>query len=216
MATAALNVVYNAMGSIGIKFDRHYIREIVNFHGGLNDSCEYGVLWDERNTTITKERLADVLTIAKNRQVCLITFPNVRESKTFWKQKKEVIQTAANEIFVCFIQKGVLDTALDGGTRLRESVNQSFLYFQEDKKALELNRLLFRMEEELTAFQKRAVDSDFLERNGVNLLRYIENEGAMLRAELVDDYLDDSAYKFQSQCVRSAIQCLGVVCSASK
>lgn len=216
MATAALNVVYNAIGSIGIKFDRHYIRETVNFHGGLNDSCEYGVLWDERNTTITKERLADVLTIAKNRQVCLITFPNVRESKTFWKQKKEVVQTASNEIFVCFIQKGVLDTALDGGARLRKSVNQSFMYFQEDEKALELERLLIRMNEELSAFQKRALNSDFLESNATNLLRYIENEGAMLRAVLVEDYIEDSTYKFQSQCVRSAIQCLGIVCSGSK
>ena len=216
MATAALNVVYNAIGSIGIKFDRHYIRETVNFHGGLNDLCEYGVLRDERNTTITKERLADVMTVAKKRQTCLITFPNVRELRTFWRPKEEAVQTAANEIFVCFIQKGVLDTALDGGARLRESVNQSFLYFQEDEKALELNRLLIRMEEELTTFLKRAIDSDFLERNATNLLRYIENEGAMLRAVLVEDYIEDSAYKFQSQCVRSAIQCLGVVCSGSK
>lgn len=216
MATAALNVVYNAIGSIGIKFDRHYIRETVNFHGGLNDLCEYGVLRDERNTTITKERLADVMTVAKKRQTCLITFPNVRELRTFWRPKEEAVQTAANEIFVCFIQKGVLDTALDGGSRLRESVNQSFLYFQEDEKALELNRLLIRMEEELTTFLKRAIDSDFLERNATNLLRYIENEGAMLRAVLVEDYIEDSAYKFQSQCVRSAIQCLGVVCSGSK
>lgn len=216
MATAALNVVYNAIGSIGIKFDRHYIRETVNFHGGLNDLCEYGVLRDERNTTITKERLADVLTVAKKRQTCLITFPNVRELRTFWRPKEEAVQTAANEIFVCFIQKGVLDTALDGGARLRESVNQSFLYFQEDEKALELNRLLIWMEEELTTFLKRAIDSDFWERNATNLLRYIENEGAMLRAVLVEDYIEDSAYKFQSQCVRSAIQCLGVVCSGSK
>lgn len=216
MATAALNVVYNAIGSIGIKFDRHYIREAVNFHGGLNDLCEYGVLRDERNGAVTKERLVDVMTIAKNRQVCLITFPNVREYRTFWTQKKEVVQTEANEIFVCFIQKGVFDSALDGGTRLQESVKRSFLYFQEDEQALELNRLLIRMDEELTTFLKRAIDSDFLERNATNLLRYIENEGAMLRAVLIEDYMDDSAYKYQSQCVGSAIQCLGVVCSASK
>lgn len=216
MATAKLDVVYQAFASIGIKFERHYIREAVNFHGGLNDLCEYGVLRDERNTTITKERLADVMTVAKKRQTCLITFPNLRELRTFWRPKEEAVQTAANEIFVCFIQKGVLDTALDGGSRLRESVNQSFLYFQEDEKALELNRLLIRMEEELTAFLKRAIDSDFLERNATNLLRYIENEGAMLRAELVDDYIEDSAYKYQAQCVGGAIQCLGIVCSGNK
>ena len=92
MATAALNVVYNAMGSIGIKFDRHYIRETVNFHGGLNDSCEYGVLWDERNTTITKERLADVLTIAKNRQVCLITFPMCASFEPFGGRRRRLFR----------------------------------------------------------------------------------------------------------------------------
>ena len=175
MATTKLHVVHQALSSIGFDFESYYVRPFKNFHGGLDDSSEYGVLRDLRNPEVTKARLAEVFLIAKERHTYIVIFPEVREIRRFW-QKKTSTKAASNEMFIGFIQKGVFETALDTAALVRGSINRNFSYLQEDEEVLKLEQIVTRISEGVSAFQKRALDSDLLEVNSAKLRCCVEKE----------------------------------------
>ena len=214
MATTKLHVVHQALSSIGFDFESYYVRPFKNFHGGLDDSSEYGVLRDLRNPEVTKERLAEVFLIAKERHTYLVIFPEVREIRRFW-QKKTSTKAASNEMFIGFIQKGVFETALDTAALVRGSINRNFLYLQEDEEVLKLEQIVTGIGEKLSAFQKRALDSDLLEVNSVKLLSGVEKEWkTLLLSKPFEILMEDSAHEYYAKMMCGAAYCIWTVCTA--
>ena len=214
MATTKLHVVHQALSSIGFDFESYYVRPFKNFHGGLDDSSEYGVLRDLRNPEVTKERLAEVFLIAEKRQTYIVIFPEVREIRRFW-QKKTSTKAASNEMFIGFIQKGVFETALDTAALVRGSINRNFLYLQEDEEVLKLEQIVTGIGEKLSAFQKRALDSDLLEVNSVKLLSGVEKEWkTLLLSKPFEILMEDSAHEYYAKMMCGAAYCIWTVCTA--
>ena len=214
MATAKLNDVHQALSSIGFDFESYYVRPFKNFHGGLDDSSEYGVLRDLRNPEVTKERLAEVFLIAEKRQTYLVVFPDVREIRKMWQSKSSSIKAASNEMFICFIQRGVFETALDTAALVRGSIKRNFSYLQEDEEVLKLEQIVTGIGEKLSAFQKRALDSDLLEVNSVKLLSGVEKEWkTLLLSKPFEILMEDSAYEYYAKMMCGAAYCIWTVCT---
>ena len=136
MISVALKDLYDEWERIGIAFDGYEVRKMEYSYNGLLGCCDYGVLSDAQKKTITIEKMAEVLEIAKKWDVYLVINVSEREMLKPWQAEGEGEKIGLDDLSVCVIQGNVIQTWLDAGALVHNALTHNFLHYQEDTKIL--------------------------------------------------------------------------------
>ena len=186
---------------------------INNHHGRGEYLVSHGILRDCEGNGFTNERLKSVLALVKKKDTYLIINP---EAKTIAKKEHLKFKTIAlkeNEMVVCFIQSGMLDTFRITYAKTERALRQTFLHYQEDEPLLELEASLERVDAHLWEFRSHAYQVDTLAEKSELLRMVLKVDGEPLtRNQELSAYLDyyDSQSIAKTMCYVGV--CLRLIC----
>ena len=164
----------------GIAFDECHFRTVNHrYNGGGDEYACHGILEDFENDTITDERLADVLTLAKKKKTYLVIQPEAKEIEIMVRGKRVLRELRENEMVVTFIQAGLFRAFAASYAETDALLKQHFLHYQEDVSILELELMLDRTANQLQIWT--------LSGNAYNSFK-LEEHSAQLRAALSFDW----------------------------
>lgn len=163
----------------GIAFDECHFRTVNHrYNGGGDEYACHGILEDFENDTITDERLAGVLTLAKKKKTYLLIQPEAKEIEIMVRGKRVVRELRENEMVVTFIQVGLFRAFAESYAETDALLKKHFLHYQEDAAILELELILERIANQVQTWT--------LSGNAYNTFK-LEAHSAQLRAVLSSD-----------------------------
>ena len=149
MTRSVMNNLYKDLTETGIAFDECCYRILNQYYGSGYDFACHGILEDFENDTITDERLAGVLTLAKKKRAYLLINPEAREIEVIECGKRVMKKLRDNEMVATFIQTGIFTTFAESYAKTDAMLKQHFLHYQEDTSILELELMLDRTANQL-------------------------------------------------------------------
>lgn len=191
MISVALKDLYDEWERIGMAFDGYEVRKMEYSYNGLFGCCDYGVLSDAQKKTITIEKMAEVLEIAKKWDVYLVINVSEREMLKPWQAEGEGEKIGLDDLSVCVIQGNVIKTWLDAGALVHNALTHNFLHYQEDKEILAIETVLEESKERIESFQKNAYDSRWLLAHSTSLrTHYLMADFVIPDQSEIEVYLD--------------------------
>lgn len=187
-------------------------------HAESIDGCtEYvgycGVLRDAREFVFEQKRLKNILAAMKRLGFYVTVHPEIRHVRQFQKHMSRVLPIGPDEVMVCFIQEGLIQTFEGTSARVMESLKRNFLYFQEGQEILEATKMLKRMDVMFEDFRRRAYEWEKAESNSRVLRTFILAESKNMGCwEGLNDYMEDAVYRIYAERLIHVICCLEMVC----
>lgn len=213
MTRRRMENLYKELEAAGIKFFECECSIMNKYQGGKDDVISVGILKDSCGSVITDARLKKILAIAKKKKTYVLIRPEKGELQVNGSRRKTPAPLTANEMVVCFIQVGVIDTFKGAHAKVDAILKQHFLHFQEDEEILEvetaLNILFGRMRE----FEFLAYDLVVLPMNSSALNRSFKGYSSVFtRMNEMLDYMNGEVEKKQAATMCFAGQCLRLIC----
>jgi hypothetical protein len=131
--------LYKELTETGIAFIEFHFRTVNHrYNGGGDEFACHGILEDFENDTITDERLAGVLTLAKKKKTYLVINPKAKEIEIMERGKRVTRKLRENEMAATFIQAGIFRAFAASHAETDTMLKRHFLHYQEDTSILEL------------------------------------------------------------------------------
>lgn len=183
----------------------------------IDGSTEYvgycGVLRDAREFVFEQKRLKSILANMKKLGFYVTVHPEIRHVRQFQKHMSRVLPIGPDEVMVCFLQEGLIQTLEGTSVRVMESLKRNFLYFQEDEKVLEAAKMLKRMDVMFEDFRRLAYEWEKAENNSRELRTFIFAESKNMGCwERLNDYMEDAVHRIYAERLILVICCLEMVC----
>lgn len=214
MTRRIMNNLYKELVETGIAFDECHFRMINRYNGGGDDFACHGILEDFENDTITDERLAGVLALAKKKKAYLLIQPEAKEIEIMERGKRVMRKLRENEMVATFIQVGIFRTFGEAYARTDAALKQSFLHYQEDESLLELEAILERVATQLQDFSLDAYDIDELAAHSALLRAVLFFDGtALTHRKGISAYANNYSERNSVETMCITGECLRLVCS---
>ena len=110
MTRRRMENLYKELETVGIKFFECESSIMNKYQGGKDDMISVGILKDSCGAIITDARLKKILAIAKKKKTYVLIRPEKGELQVNGSRRRTPAPLTANEMVVCFIQVGVMDT----------------------------------------------------------------------------------------------------------
>lgn len=213
MTRRRMKNLYKELKTINTSFHECEWSIMNKYQGGKDDVISVGILKDTCGSVITDTRLKEILAIAKKKNTYVLIRPEGRELKVNGSRREKSVPFNANELVVCFIQVGVMDTFRDAHSKVDALLKQHFLYYQEDEAIIELERNLRILFAWMRDFEFLAYDLVVLRRNSAALSwNFKERSPVFTRMNEMLDYMNGPLEKQQAATLCFAGQCLRLMC----
>ena len=216
MTRSVMNNLYKDLTETGIAFDECCYRILNQYYGSGYDFACHGILEDFENDTITDERLAGVLTLAKKKRAYLLINPEAREIEVIECGKRVMKKLRDNEMVATFIQTGIFTTFAESYAKTDAMLKQHFLHYQEDTSILELELMLDRTANQLQMWTLSgdAYNSFKLEECSAQLRAVLSSDGpALTHKKGISRYANNYAERGSVETMCLAGECLRLICS---
>lgn len=213
MTRRVMENLYRELEKNGYTFIEQGWRFLDKRYDGNDDFVSYGVLRSGDGVSFTPYRLLGILKMAKRKKTYMLQVRGKKEVHKVPTAADTSVPLQENDIVVCFIQKGLLQTMADAREPVVESLRRSFWYCQEDEKTLALDETLGRLREELALFESRAYDTFLLEQNSVHFRRFVKREAnAFLEMDDMIPSIENEAHRKWTESLRMAFITLYLIC----
>ena len=130
----------------GVYFEEHACVAAAVLPERLESVGLHGVLRNDFGSLPIMGRLEEAIAIAESNDIYLFVDFETDEAKQLWGGECKEVFIYPNEAEVALIPKEVLQTISSNSMSLRETVKQSFSYYQEDEILLRLDENLILLE----------------------------------------------------------------------
>jgi hypothetical protein len=224
MTDETLEEIKKMLNSYSFTFTLCDARRVDSIDGSVEYAGYCGVLQNMREFVFEPGQLKKILTPMKELGVHLTVHPEVRSVRRFSEYSSTVLPIGPDEMMVCFIHDGLIQTFEETSEHAMVSLKRNFLYFQEEENILESVKLLTKMGYAFAPFRKW--ESYGMERivSNSNLLRtfllreadnmpYLGNS-AGYRTHLGESggHMEDAAHRAIAQKLCLVVRCLEMVC----
>ena len=159
MIDKTLENIVSMLNENGFSFTLCDLRHADSLDGDSEYASYCGILRDETQGERVLEQLLQrvdiLLTPMEKLGVYLTVHPEVKALRQDYSSSK-VLPIGPNELMVCFIQAGVVQTFEEASSAVLESLKQNFLYVQEDEGVLAAVKLLTLMGFAFAPFRRMA------------------------------------------------------------
>ena len=217
MIDKTLEEIVSKLNENGFSFTLCDLRHAESLDGDSEYASYCGILRDETQGELVLEQLlrrVDILlTPMEKLGVYLTVHPEVKTLRQDYSSSK-VLPIGPNELMVCFIQAGVIQTFEEASSAVLESLKQSFLYVQEDEGVLVAVKLLTLMGFAFAPFRRwYSRDPERMVRDSRLLRVFLERESEnMVFLGDAAGYMESAANKECLEKLCSAICCIEMVC----
>ena len=212
MTRRRMENLYKDLEAIGISFHECECSIMNKYQGGHDDVISVGILKDSCGAIITDARLKKILAIAKKKKTYVLIRPEKGELQVNGSRRKTPAPLTANEMVVCFIQAGVMDTFKDACAKVDAVLKQHFLHYQEDEAILELESNLKILFARMREFEHLAYNLVVLRMNSGTLNKSFKERGIVFtRMNEMLDYMNGPLEKQQAATLCFAGQCLRLI-----
>ena len=213
MTKRRMENLYKDLEAIGISFHECECSIMNKYQGGHDDVISVGILKDTCGAIITDARLKKILAIAKKKKTYVLIRPEKGELQVNGSRRKTPAPLTANEMVVCFIQAGVMDTFKDAYAKVDALLKQHFLHYQEDEAILELESNLKILFARMREFEFLAYDLVVWQTHSLALNRSFKGYSSVFtRMKEMLDYMNGPLEKQQAATLCFAGQCLRLMC----
>lgn len=213
MTRRRMENLYKELETVGIKFFECESSIMNKYQGGKDDVISVGILKDSCGSVITDARLKKILAIAKKKKTYVLIRPEKGELQLNGSRRKTPEPLTANEMVVCFIQVGVIDTFKGAYAKVDAILKQHFLHFQEDKEILDLETALNMLFTGIREFEFLAYDLVVLQTHSSALSRSFKGYSSVFtRMNEMLDYMNGPLEKQHAATMCFAGQCLRLIC----
>ena len=209
MIDKTLEEIVSKLNENGFSFTLCDLRQADSLDGDSEYASYCGILRDETQGERVLEQLlrrVDILlTPMEKLGIYLTVHPEVKTLRQDYSRSK-VLPIGPNELMVCFIQAGVIQTFEEASSAVLESLKQSFLYVQEDEGVLVAVKLLTLMGFAFAPFRRwYSRDPERMVRDSRLLRVFLERESENMV------FLGDAAGYMECDANK---ECLEKLCSA--
>lgn len=214
MTRRRMGNLYKALEAIGLVFEECDCSMMNKYQGGNDDVISIGILRDFDGSVITDTRLKKILDIAKKKKSYMLLPPMKKELQIKRNVGSGTIRLNANDMVVCFIQAGLIDTFKDAYSQVDNLLKRHFLHFQEDEDILELESALNILFAQIREFEFLAYELLVLRMNSSALSRSLGGRGIVFtRMTEMIGYMNGDVEKKHAATMCFAGQCLRLICS---
>lgn len=209
MIDKTLEEIVSKLNENGFSFTLCDLRQADSLDGDSEYASYCGILRDETQGERVLEQLlrrVDILlTPMEKLGIYLTVHPEVKALQQDYSSSKS-LPIGPNEMMVCFIQAGVVQTFEEASSAVLESLKQSFLYVQEDEGVLAAVKLLTLMGFAFAPFRRwYSRDPERMVRDSRLLRVFLERESENMV------FLGDAAGYMECDANK---ECLEKLCSA--
>lgn len=213
MTRRRMENLYKELEAVGINFFECEGSIMNKCQGGKDDVISVGILKDARGSVITEARLKKILAIAKKKKTYVLIRPEKGELRVNGSRRETSAPLTANEMVVCFIQIGVIDTFKGAYAKVDAILKQHFLHFQEDEEILELETALNILFSRMREFEFLAYDLVVWRTHSLALNRSFKGYSSVFtRMNEMLDYMNGPLEKQHAATLCFAGQCLRLIC----
>lgn len=209
MEDKTLEEIVSKLNEKDFSFTLCDVRHADSLDGDSEYASYCGILRDETQGERVLEQLlrrVDILlTPMEKLGIYLTVHPEVKALRQDYSSSK-LLPIGPNEMMVCFVQAGVVQTFEEASSAVLESLKQSFLYVQEDEGVLAAVKLLTLMGFAFAPFRRwYSRDPERMVRDSRLLRVFLERESENMV------FLGDAAGYMESDANK---ECLEKLCSA--
>lgn len=217
MIDKTLENVVSMLNEKGFSFTLCDLRHADSLDGESEYASYCGILRDETQGERVLEQLLQrvdiLLTPMEKLGVYLTVHPEVKTLRQDYSSSK-VLPIGPNELMVCFIQAGVIQTFEEASSAVMESLKENFLYVQEDEGVLAAVKLLTLMGFAFAPFRSWCSrNTERLVRDSRLLRVFLERKSEkMIYLGEAAGYMENATNKEYAEKLCSAICCIEMVC----
>ena len=213
MITNELKEIVSMLNENSCSFTLCDLRHADSLDGDSEYASYCGILRNESEGGTALERLDVLLKPINELGFYLTVHKDVKAVRQAYSSSK-VLPIGPNELMVCFIQTGVIQTFEEASSVVMESLKKNFLYVQEDEGVLAAVKLLTLLGFAFAPFRGwHSRDTERVVRDSRLLRVFLErkSENMMYLGEAAG-YMDNAINKDYAEKLCSAICCIEMVC----